>query len=196
VYVEGIAQSAFGNVTSQSYGVEGGVRIWQDLRIIVEAGRTRDVATSDLAPKAGQIAAYLSGTQSGSVSHSVREPATFGAVGIRYEFQSGSSPASPYVVGAFGLARVRKDVHFVVAGSDVTDSLAQYGVALGTDLSGSYTKPMFVVGGGVAWTAWQRLVIDFQYRYGRIAAEDQLPSQTPIPAISVNRAGAGIGFRF
>ena len=38
------------------------------------------------------------------------------------------------------------------------------------------------------WPAWERLVIDIQYRYGRILAEDV--------GINVNRAGVAIGVRF
>jgi opacity protein-like surface antigen len=70
----------------------------------------------------------------------------------------------------------------------VTRNLAQYGVQLGSDLSGSFTKPMLVLGGGALWLAWQRLVVDFQYRYGRIYADDG--------GINLNRAGVGIGVRF
>jgi hypothetical protein len=70
----------------------------------------------------------------------------------------------------------------------VTANLAPYGVVLGADLSGSYTKPMATVGLGVMWPAWQRLVLDFQYRYGRIFADGQ--------GINVSRAGLGFGVRF
>jgi opacity protein-like surface antigen len=47
---------------------------------------------------------------------------------------------------------------------------------------------MLTVGAGVAWPAWKRLLLDFQYRYGRIFADDQ--------AINVSRAGLGVGVRF
>ena len=68
-------------------------------------------------------------------------------------------------------------------------SQAQYGnITLGSDLSGSFTKPMFVVGGGVGWSVRQQVVVDFQYRYGHIFADDG--------GINVNRAGIGIGVRF
>ena len=46
-------------------------------------------------------------------------------------------------------------------------------VTIGSDLSGDVTKPMLMLGGGVVWPAWQRLVIDFRYRYGRIFTESQ-----------------------
>jgi opacity protein-like surface antigen len=47
---------------------------------------------------------------------------------------------------------------------------------------------MLTVGGGVAWPVWQRVIVDFQYRYGRVFAAGQ--------GINVNRAGAGLGVRF
>jgi hypothetical protein len=78
-------------------------------------------------------------------------------------------------------------VTFTVGGTDVTTNLQQYGAVLGTDLSGSFTKPMLTLGAGIAYPVG-RLVLDFQYRFGRIFAEDE--------AINVNRAGIGIGVRF
>ena len=87
------------------------------------------------------------------------------------------------------MASVKQDVTFTVGGSDVTSTLAsQYGVQLGSDLSGTFTKPMVVAGAGAMWPAWQHLVVDIQFRFGRIFAEDG--------GINVSRAGIGIGVRF
>lgn len=61
-------------------------------------------------------------------------------------------------------------------------------VTLGSDLSGTSTKPMLTLGGGAVWPAWQSLIVDFQYRWGRIFAEDA--------GITTNRAGVGLGVRF
>ena len=47
-YVEVIAQSAFSNVTSQSYGAEAGYTIATGVQVFLEGGRIRDVATADL----------------------------------------------------------------------------------------------------------------------------------------------------
>jgi opacity protein-like surface antigen len=194
-YLEAVAQSALSNVTSQSYGAEGGVTVWGNLQIFIEAGRTTNVATQDLGSSAQQITTYLSTVQSAAVSVNLKEPVSFGAAGVRLRFPVGSK-ASPYVMGGIGFAKVTKDVHFLLGGSDATNNLAQYGVTLGSDLTGSYTKPMLVLGGGVAWTAWQRLVIDFQYRYGRIFPEDQTPSSAAMQGINVSRVGAGVGVVF
>jgi opacity protein-like surface antigen len=186
-YVEGVLQSAFGNVTSQSYGVELGVSLMPNVQVFGEGGMVRDVATSEIGAAAQAIAGYLSQTQT-NVQFRVKQPVTFGVAGLKYVVPTASS-LRPYVIGGGGIARVKQDVTFTVGGSDVTPNLAsQFGVQLGTDLSGTFTKPTIVAGAGLMWPAWQRLVIDVQYRYNHIFAEGS--------AITVNRAGVGIGVRF
>lgn len=183
-YVEAVAQSAFGNVTSQSFGAEAGVTVAKQLQVFVDVGQVRDTSPSTLGANAQIIAGFLSQGQSG-VGFSVRQPVTFGVAGVRYGFPNGKF--EPYVLGGGGVARVKRDVAFTIGGSDVTSGLQQYGVALGTDLSGSETKAMISAGAGVAWLAWQRLVVDFQYRYGRVLTDEGL---------NINRAGIGVGVRF
>src|SRR5262249_1419917 len=99
-----------------------------------------------------------------------------------------ATSVEPYILGGFGLARVKKDASFTVGGTDVTGNLQQFGVVLGTDLTGSETKPMFSLGLGVAWPAWRQLVIDFGYRYGRVFTSGE--------GLNMNRAGVGVGVRF
>ena len=184
-YVEAVAQSAFGNVTSQSFGVEAGVTVAPRLQIFVEVGKTRDTSPASLGANAQLIAGFLSQTQSG-VAFTVKQPVTFGVGGVRYGVPVGK--VEPYVLGGVGVAQVKRDVAFTVGGTDVTSNLQNLGVALGTDLSGSETKAMISLGAGIAWPAWQRLVIDLQYRYGRILTSDE--------GLNLNRAGVGIGVRF
>jgi len=186
-YVEGVAQSAFGNVTSQSFGAEFGITVMPNVQVFAEFGKTRDVATASIGTAAQVIAGALSQTQS-NVGFHVKQPVTFAVAGVKYTLPT-TGAIHPYVLGGAGLATVTQDVAFTVGGSDVTSVLAtQYGVQLGTDLSGSFTKPMIVVGGGAMWPAWQRLVVDVQFRFGRILAEDG--------GINVVRAGIGLGVRF
>jgi opacity protein-like surface antigen len=184
-YVEGVAQSAFGNVTSQSYGVELGVSLKPSVQIFGEVGFTKDTAPASLASGAQVIANYLSLTQS-NVAYTAAQPVTFGVAGFRFPFAT-TSKLEPYVLVGGGVAQVKKDVTFTIGGTDVTGNLAQYGVVLGTDLSGSETKGMLSFGAGVAWPVWEKLVVDFQYRYGRVFTSEGL---------NMNRAGVGIGVRF
>jgi opacity protein-like surface antigen len=191
-YVEGVAQSAFSNVTSQSYGAEAGYTITTGLQVFVEAGRIRDAATSDLGLNAqtisGAVIQVLKDIGSpASVGYTVKEPVSFGVAGLKYLIPIASN-VEPYVMGGFGVARYTKDVRFLVGGTDVTGNLAQYNVVLGSDLSGTFTSPMLSLGLGVIWPVRQPLIVDFQYRYGRIFADNQ--------GINVNRVGVGIGFRF
>jgi opacity protein-like surface antigen len=187
-YVEFLAQSAFGNVTSQAFGGEAGMTVGYRLQIFVEGGRVRDVATSDLGAGAAAVAAYLTGTQGqANVAYQVKEPVNFGIAGVKYPITD-ALKVVPYVLGGAGIAKVTKNVQFTIGGTDVTNNLSQYFVVLGTDLQGTETKGMLSVGGGVMWPVWQRLMIDFQYRYGRIFLTGQ--------GINVNRAGVGIGIGF
>lgn len=185
-YAEGVAQSAFGQVTSQSFGGELGITVTPSLQVFIEAGRVRDAATTDIGAAAQAIAGSVA-QSAANVSFKVKEPVSFGLVGIRYLVPV-SSRAQPYVMGGGGVARVTSDFSVAVGGADVTGNLSQYGVVLGSDLSGSVTKPMVGVGAGVAWPIWEYLVVDFQYRYGRVFTEGQ--------ATNINRAGVGVGVRF
>ena len=186
-YAEAVAQSAFGTVTSQSYGAEVGATISGNVQLFVEGGQIRNVATAQISDGAQRVAGALTQLQSAAVSWSVRQPVTFGVAGIRYLFPATSPRVRPYVLAGAGAARVENDVAFQFGGNDASGVLAQY-VTLGTDLSGRSTSAMITAGAGLAWAALPRLVIDFQYRYGRILAEDA--------GIDTNRAGIGIGVRF
>ncbi len=187
-YIEGVAQAAFGNVTSQSYGAEAGYKLKPNILVFLEGGLTRNVATSTTSTAAKQIADYLSGIAAQpNVSYSVKQPVGFGDIGIRYVLPMDLGKLTPYVVGAAGIARVKQDVIFRINGTDVTTTMQNYGVTLGSDLAGQETKALVNVGGGVEWPIMRPLVLDLQFRYGRILTS---------PGINMSRAGIGFGVRF
>ncbi len=186
-YVEGVAQSSFGNVTSQSFGAEAGVNLGRRIRVFAEVGRVRDTAPASLGSGAQLIAGYLTQVQSAAVSFSVRQPALFGSAGVRYLIPY-DERIEPYVLGGFGYAQVKRDVRFAVGGSDVTEAIATYGVALGSDLSGTETKPLMMFGGGVVWNFSSVAFADAQYRFGRIFTAGE--------AMNLSRIGLGVGVRF
>src|SRR6267142_2769485 len=161
-YVEAVGQSSFGNVTSQNFGAEVGFTIAPHLQVFAEIGKTRDVATTALGSHAQRMAGALIAVDP-NTSYSVKEPVTFGAIGLRFLVPV-SGKAQPYLLGGGGIAKVTPDVKFFVGGSDETANLQQapYYLVLGSDLAGSSTKPMFVVGGGVAYPVWKQLLLDFQ----------------------------------
>lgn len=185
-YVAGVAQSAFGPITSQSYGIEAGFEVAPGIDVVVEGGRVLDTTTDTLSASAAKIAGFLGSTQTGA-GYSVQQPVVFGTAGLRYRFPT-SGAVQPYAIGGVGMARVEKDVQFRVNGTEVTDSLAQYGVTLGSDLYGHSTELTFTIGGGALWRPTGPLVIDLQYRYGWVGGEDE--------TLSINRLGVGIGVRF
>jgi len=186
-YAEFVGQSAFGNVTSQSYGGEVGFKVAPNVQIFAEAGRVTNVAPASLGADAAVIAGALTLTQS-NVTYQAKEPMTFGDFGARFLVPM-SGKVEPYVLAGGGVARVQKNVTFSVGGTDVTNSLSQqpYFVVLGSGLSGTETKALLTLGGGVGYHIGARLVLDLQYRYGRVFTSE---------GINVSRAGAGFGVRF
>jgi opacity protein-like surface antigen len=185
-YLEAVAHSAFGNVTSQAYGGEFGITVATNLQVFAEVGQIRNVAGSELGASADLIANVLREVQNATVTFTAKQPVTFGVGGVRYLIPT-SIAARPYILGGFGIARVSNDVTFQFDGADASNALSQY-VTLGGDLSGASTKPMFSAGAGLAWPLWTHLVVDLQYRYGAIFADPK--------RISTNRVGAGVGVRF
>jgi opacity protein-like surface antigen len=184
-YVEGIAESAFGNVTSQSFGAEIGVTVRPELQVFGSFGNVRDVATTEISSAAATIAGALAQLQPGAVSYSVKEPVTFFVGGVRYRIAT-TSKLKPYISGGIGVATVKKDVTFLIGGTDATGALSQL-VTLGSDIGGDESQLMFALGAGVVYPVWHQVIVDLHYQYGRISTDT---------AITINRAGIGVGLRF
>jgi opacity protein-like surface antigen len=186
-YAEIVAQSSFGNVTSQNYGGELGYTVMPNVQVFGEFGHTRNVATAEIGAAAQTIASAVAQT-AGNVGYSVKQPMTFGVAGVKYLLPLGSQRLLPYAMAGFGAAHVTQEARFTVAGADVTNNMAQFGVVLGSDLSGSFTKAMFTLGGGITYPVWQSMILDFQFRYGHVFASGE--------SINSSRAGLGVGLRF
>jgi opacity protein-like surface antigen len=181
-YAEVVAQSAFGNVTSQSFGGEVGIAVRPGIQVFVDAGKIRDAAAATVGASAQNIAAGIAAA-AGSADFRVRQPVTFGVAGVKYLVRASGTRAEPYVLVGGGVANVKRDVAFSTPAGDVNQF-----VTLGSDLSGSETKGMLSLGAGVGVPVWRAVIIDLQYRYGRIF--------TSGGGLNVNRAGIGIGVRF
>jgi opacity protein-like surface antigen len=178
--------SAFGNVTSQAFGFEGGTSLTPSIGIFVEGGKVVDAAPASLGQSAQLIASYLSTTQA-NVGYSVAEPVLFFDAGARYTIHT-SGKLAPYALAGLGLGQVKPDVEFTIGGTNVNSTLSQYGVALGSDLSGSTTKIMVVVGAGVRYPLGDLFYADAEFRYNRVFI-----SGGDIP---FSRLGLGFGVRF
>lgn len=182
-YVEVVAQSAFGNVTSQSFGFEGGIALTRVATLFAEFGMARDTSPKSI----GQAAQVIANSLGAGSGYTVKQPVQFGIVGFQYAIPF-SERFHPYFAAGGGLAKVKRDVTFSVGGADVTSKLDTYGVVLGTDLAGTVSKPMLSAGGGVIWNVTSRIFFDASYRFGRI--------MTDTTGTNLSRAGAGIGFGF
>jgi opacity protein-like surface antigen len=186
-FIEGVAQSAFGNVTSQSFGIEGGISVAPKIDIVVDLGVVRDSSPSSLGAAAQLIAGGLTAVQSGAVSYSVKQPIEFGMIGVRYTIPH-SGKLHPYVEFTGGLGRIKRDVRFSIAGTDVTDNLSKYNAVLGTDLAGTETKLMLGGGVGVVYDITPKFIFDAGYRFNHVSTDPE--------GTTANRIGAGIGIRF
>src|SRR3954468_17534101 len=124
-YVQAVAESAFGNVTSQSFGAEAGVTVRPDLQVFGSFGHVGDVSTAEISAAAAAIAGALTQLQPASVSYSVKEPVTFFTGGVRYRFAT-TTKLKPYLAGGVGIGSVKKDVKFQLGGTDATSTLPQY----------------------------------------------------------------------
>jgi opacity protein-like surface antigen len=185
-YVNGLIEAALGDVQSQSFSVEVGVKLQPKVDAFIEVGRIRDTAPASLGENAQIIVQYVAQVQSG-LTYQVKQPVTTVQAGIRYGLPKQRGQFLPYLVVGGGMARVTRGVTFSVGRNDITDRLDQYGVTLGSDLSGDVTKGMVTVGGGVEWNHFQPFFIGLDYRYGHIFDS---------PTVSVNRAGISIGVKF
>ena len=177
-----VAESAFGNVTSQSFGAEAGYAVTPQFVIFIEGGRVMDAAPSSLGQGA-QIIAVALGVA--NVTYAVKEPINFFATGVKYMIPTGTK-FEPYLLAGGGVGMAKPDAEFSIAGVNVNDRLAQFGVVLGADLSGTSTAAMMEVGGGVVFLL-PHVYFDLGARYNRLFTDAAIP---------FGRVGLGFGFRF
>jgi hypothetical protein len=145
-YVGGATGISVVDTASVEGNVEVGMRIWKNLDVLLEGGYAGNLATRREADHAGTIGAILQAAQGSAVTSSVRVPSSYAAFGARWVFES-TSRYRPYVLLSLGGASIDIKSKFVLNGADVTGSLSNFGITLGSDLTGSY-RPL-AVGGGV-----------------------------------------------
>jgi opacity protein-like surface antigen len=182
-YAEVVANSTFGNVTSQAYGGEIGYKVWHEAMAFVEAGQVRNAASASISSAAQVIAAALTQLQPAAVNYSVKQPVTYFAAGLRFPLAI-EGKAVPYALAGVGVAQVKKDVTFTIASAE---PLSQF-VTLGDDLTGNETKALFTVGAGLTYPVYHQVIVDFQFRLMRVFTEGE--------AMNIGRAGIGLGVKF
>ncbi len=131
-------------------GIQVGRHLSSRADVFGEAVFLQDTITRRRSESANSVAAYLTQSQGRSASASIDSPSVAFSAGVRY-YLTGVRNLRPYVTGSAGAARVTLRPVFLLAGADVTTLLGQYGVTLGSDLTGTTTQPAF--GGGVGVVA-------------------------------------------
>lgn len=185
-YIGGFAQSAFGNVTSQSFGAEAGFTVSPTIDVFIEGGRTVDAAPASMGAAAELVTVQIQKTAP-NAAYTVKQPVDFIDAGVRYQIDI-HRKLMPYVLAGAGIGMVKPDAEFTVNGVNVNGTIDQYGVALGSDLTGTTSKLMVVAGGGARYPLTQAIYADLEFRYNRVFISGR--------NIPFSRAGIGIGFRF
>lgn len=173
-----------GHAAGAIVGADVGVRLNEAWDVFIEGGRMVNTVSADT-EAAAQVVAKFIGT---STTFTAKQPVNFGTVGLRYKFPV-SGRIQPYLGAGVGVAKVTRNVNFAINGNDITPQLLDpYGVALGTDLSGSENKALVTIGAGVQVPIAGPWFAGLSYRFARIFLTDS--------SLSTSRAQFGVGVRF
>jgi opacity protein-like surface antigen len=176
--VEFTAAATLGHKSDSAFGGEFDYRYNDDWDVFFEAGRMGNVASSALDSRAQVIANAI------GASASVVQRAVYFDVGARYRLMA-RGRWDPYVMVGFGGAGVKTRTTFSANGDLV---------ALGTDLSGTLTKPLLMIGAGATMPFKHRYFVDLSYRYGRIFARTgEIENDT---GTNTQRVQIGVGLKF
>jgi opacity protein-like surface antigen len=187
-YAELNGGPTLGHKSDTFLGGEAGLRLVAGLDIFVEGGHMGNVGTSQLDSAAAKIADYLGATVS------TAKKVNYVDGGIRYHVHA-IPVVHPYVLVGVGLADVKTEATFAVGGTTLTSAdLANRGVQLGGDLSGSSRKTLVVGGVGVNVPFLKHLFVDIGYRYGRVFPKTgEVETDT---SLNTQRVVVGIGITF
>lgn len=180
----------FGNASDVSLGGELDYKLGTEWELFVEAGRMRNVATGAMEDAAQVVVNALGGEAS------ITQKATYFNAGLKYLLVPFGGGYQPYLGLGAGVAQLRKDVTFTIAGTELSEAelLNQYGVLLGGDLAGSSSRPMLTVIAGVSRNFSGSAFLDLSYGYGAIFADKELNDEDTVT--NTQRLQFGIGIRF
>jgi len=173
---------------SSVFGVEAGARVWRNVDVFAEFAHFSDVVTQAQIDVAAPLVDYLQRTQGKPASADLKMPAFASNFGARWVFEQTSMPyaAKPYALFSLGATHVNREPTFTLGGTDITNSLPQYGITLQSDLTGDETQ-LSVTGGAGVIVPYRMLYFDLGYRLMSIRLSE---------AINVNRLHISIGARF
>ena len=166
-------------------GVEAAFRLKSRLDVVVDGGWIQDVVTRRKIDQTAVLAQYIQTTRGVTASSEIEAPAWYASAGLRWVFERDGA-LRPYVSGQVGVARVEYKPTFIVGGTAVAN-VADYGVTLGSDLSGTSNNLTYGGGAGVILVkgAWY---FDLGGRVTRIQTDGQ--------PTTVGRVTIGVGRRF
>jgi hypothetical protein len=186
-YIGGATGVGVVDSASAEGNIEAGMRIWKNLDLLIEGGYAGNLATRREEDHAATIAGLIQATQGSPVTSSLRVPSSYAAFGARWVFES-TGRYRPYVLLSVGGASVNLKPKFVLNGADVTGSLSNFGITLGSDLSGSY-RPSAVGGGvGILMPLGRKWYFDGSIRL--------LSVNTAVQRTNLSRLSFGMGRRF
>lgn len=183
-YLELTAGPTLGHTSDKSLGLEAGMAVGEHLDGFLEGGHIGNAATSDFEARGQKIASAL------GASLSSVEKVNYFDVGVRYLVPVMSS-VRPYIALGVGIAHVTTETNLSIGGAPVNPD----SVSLGSDLSGTFTRPFFMFGFGANISFATRFFGDLSYRYGRVSGESDGPDEV-LAAIPTQRIQFGIGVRF
>lgn len=171
IYVKGVLGANVSGSASVLAGAEAGTQVLPGIDVFAELGWIDNMQTGGRNAAAGVIATAISLQTGQTTTFSAKTRTIYGSAGVRDRF-SDRYGLTPYVSGAVGFAHINQNTKFSSGGTDVTANLPNYGVGLGTDLSGSTTRPTIGLGVGVlrTWHGWD---LDGGYRYTRVFTSNQ-----------------------
>src|SRR5579872_885087 len=190
--MDGITISVGGGVTFTKktgglvYGEVVTKEYWKKTSFSLEGGWMSTVVGTTRQDSAQAIATYLAQTQGQTASATVKVPAGFGAVNVRYTVMT-KPRYRIYALGGGGFGVTSPKSTFKLGGTDVSRSVSQYGVTLGKDLSGSTVGGLANVGVGILMPH-KKWVGEASYRFTPIFTNGET---TP-----VNRLNFSIGYKF
>ncbi len=167
-------------------GVEVERRWWHGLDLVAEGVWVGNAANQHQRSGVGAFADYLAASQGQAASASVDVRLFYAGGGVRWVFGL-VAHVRPYGVFTGGVAHTSPSATFTLGGNDISDSVGDYGVALGKDLSGSSNAG--AVGGGIG------VLIGSGQWYADVGARLLNMGGSP-DQVNLGRFVVGAGYRF
>jgi hypothetical protein len=167
-------------------GGELGYNLTNRMDLVGEITWMQDVVTRRRLGFASTVASYLQSSQGGTATGTIKAPATYGGVALRIMLAN-QGLLRPYVTVGGGVAQVTYNPTFTLANADVTATITQYGVTLGSDVTERVTNAAVMGSLGVRLLQ-DRWYVDGGFRVTSIRSTGQ--------ATNVVRASGTFGLRF